>query len=455
METELKEQVTIVRKRMLRRILHVLCLMTMCIHALVAHAEWNNSNSTLLNLELNKGKIIAISKNVGTIFVADPSIADYHVRAPGILYIYAKKIGETSLYATSKSGKVAFKYIVRVTQDLSQLDYLLKEIVPGATIKVMSAGDNVILRGTVKSAAQAEDARHLVERYMGDPAKVLTFLHVSAPTQINLRVQVIEMTREVIRSLGINWTGGFATNNTKFLVNPILIPSDFAVTGTTPNAINFTADLLNRGNFSIQSIINVLEQNGLVTILSEPNLTALSGQTASFLVGGEFPIPIPQGNTGAVTVMFKKFGVSLAFTPTILENGKINLQVRPEVSQLSTEGAVNINGFQVPSLSTRRAQTTVELRSGQSFSIAGLLQNNANKMVQQLPGVSQIPVLGRLFRSERFQRNETELVIIVTPYIVQPASNDGLLYPTDNANADITLSYCRRCKNRNVGFILD
>jgi len=254
----------------------------------------------------------------------------------------------------------------------------------------------------------------------------------------------------------VSWLSGFQTHNSRFVINPIFIPTDFAQTsaGTIVNSINFIAKA-DPSNYTLSALIQALETNGLVTILSEPSLTALSGETASFLVGGEFPIPVPQGNTGAVTVMFKKFGVSLAFTPTILENGKINLQVRPEVSQLSTQGAVNINGFQVPSLSTRRAQTTVELRSGQSFSIAGLLQNNASKFIQQMPGLGSIPILGALFRSERFKRDETELVIIVTPYIVQPAGNEAFAYPTEDANENITLSYSPKPTRKNVGFILD
>ena len=304
------------------------------------------------------------------------------------------------------------------------------------------------------SAAQAQDARTLAEKYIGDPAKVLMFLHVTAPTQVNLRVQVMEMSRDVIRALGIDWTAGFKANNTQFTVHPLLIPTDFTIANPS-SAVLFTGNLLKRGNFLIQSTIAVLEQNGFVTVLSEPNLTALSGETASFLVGGEFPIPVPQGTTGTFTIMFKKFGVSLAFTPTILENGKINLQVRPEVSQLSQQGSVDINGFKIPALSTRRAQTTVELKSGQSFAIAGLLQNNASQLIKQLPGLGDVPILGRLFRSERFNRQETELVIVVTPYIVQPAGNQAFEYPADNVNASMTASYTTPSKRQNVGFILD
>lgn len=420
-----------------------------------SYAQWSGENTQVLNLEVNKGDMLEVNQEIGTIFLADPSVVDYHLKAPGVLYLYAKKIGETSLFATDKAGKIIFKYTVRVTKNLAELNYLLRQIIPGHHITVLSSGDNIILRGSVKSIAMASDARRIAEKFAGDPTKVLSFLRVVAPTQVNLRVQVIEMDRSIIRSLGINWSANFNTPSFKVGLNPNFVPSDFSATGGgTVNGATLNG-LLQNGNASIQAIVNILEQNGLVTVLSEPNLTALSGQTASFLVGGEFPIPVPQGQNGTVTILFKKFGVSLAFTPTILEDGKINLQVRPEVSQLTTQGAVTISGFQVPALSTRRADTTVELKSGQSFSIAGLLQNNANKMVQQMPGLGSLPVLGKLFRSQRFQRDETELLILVTPYIVAPAANQALAYPTTNANASVTASYSHLPRNQNVGFILD
>lgn len=445
------------KTNLIKNICMLLSWAILSIYMLPSYAEWDDTNAKNLTLTINQGSMLQVSKNTGSIFVADPNIVDFHLKSPGILYLYTKKLGTTSLYVSDRQGKVIFKYTIRVTQNLTELKSLLQAVAPGTNISVMATGSNIILKGAVKSAAQAQDIKSLTEKYTGDPKKVLTFLHVSSPTQVNLRVQFIEMSREVVRSLGINWAGQFSTPNTQISINPLFMPTDFAQQGTAGVIVNATKfqGLLNRGNFSISGLVNVLEQNGLVTILSEPNLTALSGETASFLVGGEFPIPVPQGVTGAVTIVFKKFGVSLAFVPTILENGKINLQVRPEVSQLSDQGAVNISGFQVPALSTRRAQTTVELRSGQSFAIAGLLQNNANKLVNQLPGLGDLPILGALFRSERFKRSETELVIIVTPYLVQAAANEGFLYPTDDANTPINRSYSIPSLYKNVGFILD
>src|SRR3990167_500109 len=435
---------------MLKKISFIFLILLFCFFA---QADWSSHNSRILSIELYKGKMINLKdQQIGSIFLADPNIVDYHLASQGVLYLYAKKQGSTSLYIANKKGKISFRYTIRVTQNISELTSVIKTIIPDANIKVLSLGDNIILRGTFRSPAQAANAKILVERFVGDPGKILSFLQVVAPTQVNLRVQVVEMTRDVTRALGINWEVFFKTPNTLVKINPIFTPSEFIVSS---NAVNLTGNLLNRGNFNLNSLLQLLEQQGLVTILSEPNLTALSGEKASFLVGGEFPVPVPQGVSGAVTITFKPFGVSLSFIPTILESGKINLQIRPEVSQLSEQGAVVISGFQVPSLTTRQAQTTVELRSGQSFAIAGLLQNNATKFVQQFPGIGNIPILGPLFRSERFKRSETELVIIVTPYIVQAGGNDSFLYPTDNANMNVLASHSSKSPIPNVGFIVD
>lgn len=432
-------------------------LLLLCLTSIYA-LDIQRYHKKSITLELNKGLVIETSRNISTVFIADPAIADFHVKAPGIIYLLAKKIGETSLIAVDKDGNIILNDTIKIIHNLTKLRQILKQVIPDATISVFSAADNIVLRGKVNSPTQAEDARRLTERFAGDANKVLNFLRVTAPTQVNLRVQVIEMSRAINRALGIDWTAGFSTSRSQFGVHPVIMPTDFVKTGsTTPNAVNFISKLT-PGNFTLQSLISLLEQNGLVTVLSEPNLTALSGETASFLVGGEFPIPIPQGNTGAVTITFKKFGVSLSFTPTILNDGKINLQVRPEVSQLSDQGAVTINGFQVPSLATRRAQTTIELGSGQSFAIAGLLQNNARKFINQLPGLGDLPVLGQLFRSEKFIRDETELVIIVTPYIVQPTGNQALELPTDGlpANGIVLGKKTEKkfiAKPGNIGFI--
>jgi pilus assembly protein CpaC len=251
-----------------------------------------------------------------------------------------------------------------------------------------------------------------------------------SPSQVQLRVRVAEVSRNVLKQFGINWNALFSTGKFLFGIataNPIIVGTSL-LASTRPTDSIFGS--FNSGSLDINGLIDALDDNGLITVLAEPNLTAVSGKPATFLAGGEFPIIVPDSD-GRVTIEFKQFGVSLGFTPTILSENRISLHVKPEVSQLSTAGAIRIDNFTIPSLTTRRAETTVELGNGQSFAIAGLLQNNIRHDIDKFPGLGDLPVLGTLFRSDRFQRDETELVIIVTPYIVRPVSSQKLALPTD------------------------
>jgi pilus assembly protein CpaC len=252
---------------------------------------------------------------------------------------------------------------------------------------------------------------------------------VTAGTQVNLRVRIAEVSRTVTKELGFNWeslfnvgafTFGLATGRDALTAGGNILRS---ATGAATLPIGYRSS---NGRVDVNTVIDALAEDGLISILAEPNLTALSGETASFLAGGEFPIPVNQRD-GQITIEFKQFGVSLDFTPSVLSGERISMKVRPEVSELTDEGAVMIEGLKIPALSVRRAETTVELGSGQSFAVAGLLQNNSRTVIQKVPGISDVPVLGGLFNSTRFQRNETELVIVVTPYLVTPVSQPGAL----------------------------
>jgi pilus assembly protein CpaC len=277
-----------------------------------------------------------------------------------------------------------------------------------------------VLDGVVESASVVADMQRLALGFAGDSKNIINRLGVAAPNQINLRVRVAEVSRDIGKQFGFNWNllgsiGGLSLEFTS--ANPF----SGAVTQQTVRAFSGS---------DFNAVIDALEEEGLVTVMAEPNLTALSGKTASFLAGGEFPILVP-GNDGNAAIEFKKFGVSLAFTPTLIGADRINIHVRPEVSQISTTNSVTLGGFIVPSLTTRRAETTVEVASGQSFAIAGLLQNNISHNISKFPGLGDVPILGLLFKSDRFQRDETELVIIITPYIVKPVSSRKLASPTD------------------------
>jgi pilus assembly protein CpaC len=390
-----------------------------------------------IDMELNKGRLVALDQPAASVFVADPDIADVQVKSPKLLYVFAKKPGETTLYTVDATDRVVEGWRVSVAQNLTRLREGIHTYVPDARVEVSSFGDAIVLQGVVRSPEMAENVRTLAARLAGDK-NVINRLSVRGPNQINLRVRIAEVQRSVIKQIGVNWdallsagsfTFGLATGNPALGAGLGGFGVRNAPTLGTGNVDSIVGGL-HTDHWNINSVIDALENEGLVTVLAEPNLTAISGETASFLAGGEFPIPISQSNN-TVTVEFKKFGVSLAFTPTLLSNGQITLKVRPEVSQLSTQGEVRFNGFSIPAITTRRAETTVELGSGQSFAIAGLLQNDINHDVRRLPGLGDLPILGALFRSDSFQRNESELVILVTPYIVRPTSETAMSTPAD------------------------
>ncbi len=388
-------------------------------------AQVISATGKAIRLELNKGTLVRLDRPADTVFVADPKICDIQVKSPKLIYLFAKKAGATTLFAVDDRERVLANFEVTVTPDLTRLTSAVRSLYPEADISLSSVEDSVIIDGVVGNATMSENVRRLAARFIGEKADLINRLGVAAPTQVNLRVRIAEVNRSVEKQLGINWTVAF-NDGLRMLFSTI---NPFSANGIT-DGVGFAGK---PGNWDINAVIDALDREGLITILAEPNLTAISGETASFLAGGEFPILVPDGD-GGVTVDFKKFGVSLAFTPTFIGD-RINLHVRPEVSQLSTEGAISVPITQfatvtIPALTVRRAETTVELASGQSFAIGGLLQNDTAHAIQKFPLLGNVPIIGRLFASDRFQRKESELAIIVTPYIVRPAST-RLSVPTD------------------------
>lgn len=380
-------------------------------------------------LEANKGQLLRLVRPVDTVFIAEPGIADVQLKSPTLIYIFGRRPGETTLFAVDKKEMVILNTRVVVSHNLTRLKDMIDAFLPQGMIDVRSIEGTVVMRGAVKSAEQAENLRLLATRVLGENGEIINQVQVTGPNQVNLRVRIAEISRELNKKLGINWDIVRTAGNLAVGIavgNPAGAIGALATQSATSNSL--TASLSN-GSFDINALVDALDDEGLISILAEPNLTAMSGETASFLAGGEFPIPVAQ-DEGSVTIEFKKFGVSLAFTPTLLNSGRINMRVRPEVSQLSSAGAVQVTGFNIPALTTRRAETTVELGSGQSFAIAGLLQATTNQSVEEFPGLAQLPVIGPLFRSTQFQKSESELVIIVTPYIVRPVSTQ-LASPTD------------------------
>jgi pilus assembly protein CpaC len=366
-----------------------------------------------IDVSMNQGQLVRLAKPVDSVFVADPTIADVQVKSPTLIYVVGKAAGTTTLYAVTQQDDVILNTQVRVNFDASRVAETIRALVPQSDIAVNAVGDSLVLAGTVYSASEGDDVRRIAARFVKDPKQLVDQMKLDAPNQVNLRVQLAEVSRTIAKEFGIDWTA--AGNAGKFSFGLVTSLSTLGGLNTITN--KYVSGPNNTANLS--SVINALDNNGLTKILAEPDLTAISGQPASFLAGGEFPVPIPAGQ-GLVGIEFKNFGVSLNFVATILGDNRISLHVAPEVSELSTEGAIQIDGISVPSLTTRRAETTVELGSGQTFAIAGLLQNNVTQNINKFPWLGDVPVLGQLFRDEAFQRDETELVILVTPYIVHP-----------------------------------
>ena len=392
-----------------------------------------------LNVDANQGVLIRLDRPASNIFIANPAIADVQVKSSRMVYVFGKVVGETSLYALDDDEKVIYSSVVVVSQDLGRVEENIRSLVPQASIKLESMNGLVAMTGFAHTPGEAEIALRIVRQAVGDGVDIINQIEIATPVQVNLRVKIAEVGKGVMKELGFNWDGtlvngssffGIATGNptTRLILDPVtnLPVSEFITRGAGANSI--FGNIIS-GNFDLNGVIDAMETEGFLSILAEPNLTALSGETASFLAGGEFPIPVP--DEGDISLEFKEFGVGLSFTPRVTSSGRINLQVAPEVSQLSNTGAISINGISVPALTTRKASTTVELASGQSFAIAGLLQSNMTQDTSKFPILGDIPILGALFTSDRYQRQETELVIIVTPYIVRPTNAQQIALPTD------------------------
>lgn len=402
-----------------------------------ASSEIVNGTGKTIELDAGKGALLRLDRPAAAVFIADPKVADIQVKSPRLVYILGKSSGETSLFAVDADEHVIANRRIVVNHDLNRLRNALKAIMPNTDVTVRSVDNRVVLTGAVHTAVQAEEVNKLAEGIVKDPKMVVNEVGVAAPDQVYLRVRVAEVSRDVLKQFGINWDAAFSSS--KFLIglatgNPVVAAGQFLTRTAGTNSLYGS---FSNGKLDLNGLIDALDDQGLITVLAEPNLTAISGKPADFLAGGEFPIVVPGANNNN-TVEFKQFGVSLSFTPTVLGPDRISLHVAPEVSQLSTAGAVQFNGFTIPALTTRRAETTVELGNGQSFAIAGLLQNNITQDLSKFPGLGDLPVLGPLFRSNKFQRKESELVIMVTPYIVRPISaariampTDGLIPPTD------------------------
>ncbi|WP_414696941.1 type II and III secretion system protein family protein [Paraburkholderia sp.] len=417
-----------------------------------------DSSSAPLNISAGKGTLLRLDQNATSVFVADPAVADVHVPSPNAVFVLGKKAGTTTLYVLGVNNKTLVQRTVVVGRDMDSLRAMIAARFPGMNVQVSTSQGSLQVSGNAPNPADAEAVVQALTPYLAEKEVLINRMTIDRPLQVQLRVRITEVDRNVTQQLGINWQslgnaagnfygGLFSGRSIYNLSQPITSASgtSYPVNLATNNAFSLFG-AFKTNNVDIQALVDALNQENLLTVLAEPNLVALSGQTASFLAGGEFPIPVSQTN-GAISVEFKQFGVKLDFTPTVLNSRRISLKVRPEVSQIDTTVSVTTNGVTVPGLSVRRADTTVELASGQTFAIAGLLQSNTTDLVSQIPGLGSIPVLGKLFSSSNYQNNKTELVIMVTPYLVEPTDPSKLRTPLDSLlspSSDVEYSFGRR-----------
>ncbi|HVN01641.1 MAG TPA: type II and III secretion system protein family protein [Caulobacteraceae bacterium] len=387
-----------------------------------------------LALPVGRSAVIDLPVDARDVLVSNPTVATAVLRTPRRIYVMGLKSGATDAMFFDGGGRRLLSLNIRVDQNTSALADTINRVLPGSQVRVEAINESVILSGTVMSTADADRAAQIAAATVDKPEKVLNMLSVAGKEQVMLKVRIVEMNRSVIKQLGVNWQAVVNTStSTQFLLNQA---ATFGVNGAILGGITAGAKY-NNGSSQALGDVQAFEREGLVRTLAEPNLTAVSGEAARFLVGGEFPVPVSEDNTGRVTVEFKTFGVGLGFVPVVLSSGNISLKLNTEVSELSNQGAFSLQSgaggpsLVLPGLTVRRAETVVEMPSGSSLMIAGLLQDKSSENLDALPGIKDLPVLGALFRSRDYLAGETELVVIVTPYLVNPTSPSQMQTPVD------------------------
>lgn len=395
----------------------------------------------IISVAAGSGEMIKLPEPAVAVFVADPDVADVHVPTPQTVFVLGKRAGTTTLFALGPNNRTILRETIRVATDTQSIQRLLDARFAQLRLTVTSAPGSLMIAGRVPSASDADAVVQTLKPYLHQGEEIVNRLTLAQPIQVHLRVRITEVDRNITQQLGINWSAlGRDGNFIGGLFNGRAI-ADAAASAfnLSPTGAFSVVGGFRTSKYSIDGVLDALDQEGLITMLAEPNLTAMSGQTASFLAGGEFPIPVAQDTTGGITIEFKPYGVSLDFTPTVLANNRISLKVRPEVSEIDPANSVTTGSIKVPALTVRRVDTTVELGSGQSFAIGGLLQSRTSDVLAQLPGLGNLPVLGKLFSSKNYLNNKSEVVVIVTPYIVQPAGPgqlhdalDGVTHPSSD-----------------------
>jgi pilus assembly protein CpaC len=398
-------------------------------------------NARSLALGIGKSLVIDLPRDIKDVLVADPKIANAVVRSAQRAYIIGAAVGQTNIVFFDAAGQQIAAYDIAVTRDLNGIRAAMKQTLPNADIRIEGLGDGVILSGMVSSPIEAQQAGELAARLAGGPEKIVNSISVRGKDQVMLKVTVAEVQRDIIKQMGVDLsaslTYGTAVvnfNNT----NPFTANGRALVTGNSL-AGSFGSPA------SVTATLRAMESAGVVRTLAEPNLTAISGESATFLAGGEFPIPAgyscdPTTHVCTTQISFKKFGISLNFTPVVLTEGRISLRVMTEVSEISNDNSITlsqsvtantVNSVTIPSIKTRRAETTLEIPSGGAMAMAGLIQEQTKQAINGMPGLAQLPILGSLFRSRDYVNRNTELMVLVTPYIVRAVAQKDLSRPDD------------------------
>jgi pilus assembly protein CpaC len=405
-------------------------------HVPVIQVAASEATSRFIPLGIGKSVAIDLPADIKDVLVADPKIANAVIRSSRRVYMIGVTVGQTNIFFFDAAGKQIAGFDIAVTRDLNGVRAALKQSLPNSDIHIEGVGDSIMLSGTAASAAESQQAFDLASRLAGDGTKVVNGINVRERDQVMLKVTVAEVRRDVIKQLGVDLSG---TLNYGAAVVNLNTQNSFSATGQTLSNTAFAGSWKN-----VSATLRAMDRAGVLRTLAEPNLTAISGETASFVAGGEFPIPngLSCDTTKSPPVCqaqvdFKKFGVSLVFTPVVLSEGRISLKVMTEVSDLSTDNALTLavpgstQTLTIPSISTRRAETVVEIPSGGSLALAGMIQEQTKQQINGVPGLMQLPILGSLFRSRDYINDQTELMVLVTPYIVHAVAQNKLSRPDD------------------------
>ncbi len=402
------------------------------------------ADAPTVQIKTGKGSFVKLTKNASAVFVADPEIADVELKFANMLYVFGVKPGSTTVHVLDDAGNIITTRTVQVIANIQELQTSLNELLPKSSVTVQPVNDSYVLTGNVRTSSEAEMAIRLAKTFVAED-KVVNMISVSETNQVTLRVRVAEVQKSITQQFGISPRSSGRNNRFNwgtFGQKGLALPGDvealsqgqFNGFGVGQDTFTLLGGFVD-GKNAIEFVVEALESHGLLTTLAEPNLTAISGETASFLAGGEFPILVRSG-TGAdaeTTVEYKQFGVALNFTPVILNDNRIRLHVNPVVSELSQSNSVTLNGFTIPGLTTRKVDTTVELGDGQSLSIAGLFQNTLRENIDKFPWLGDLPVLGNLFKSRSYASNDSELLVMVTPFLTEPVNDADIAMPVDFA----------------------